>query len=414
MENVFDIKRDNNLNFILPKEVQIGELSTKTLSTKALIIIHLHYLETVENYIKWIEVIPAYADIIITVSDDRLEQLLQERNFKGKDHCRIFHKQNRGRDISSFLVTCRKEILKYEYVCFLHDKKAKSESMKEDVEKWIYSLWENSIASTTYINNIILTFLKNPELGVLVPPLLISERHSSGFENAWSVNFDLMTHFAQRLELNCNLDKDKPPITIGTVFWARVDALRKLFEVKWQYDDFDEEPLKGDGTLSHVIERCFAYVAQDAGYETGWVMTDLYAGERMHYVEAALQQAFELLEHSLGIRNILNLICFKENAKRIQDFCRDKDNIYIYGAGTRGKRCLLFTDYLAIKVKAFLVTDKTENGNTLRGNPIIAFEDENITDNSGIIVAVNQKYQQQVVQQINKKCKGKENIYIFR
>ena len=63
----------------------------------------------------------------------------------------------------------------------------------------------------------------------------------------------------------------------GSCFWFRTDALRKLFKYDWKYEDFPEEPLPIDGTISHAIERCYAYVAQDAGYYSAIVMCDEYA-----------------------------------------------------------------------------------------------------------------------------------------
>lgn len=413
MQNVYDIKRDKNLNFILPKNVQLEELSTTDLKGKVLVIIHLHYTDTVVKYIPYIEEIPDYADIIITASDNRIEQFFLESSFSGKERCKILHKENRGRDISSFLVAGRTEILKYEFVCFLHDKKEKSERVKEDTEKWVYCLWENTLASTKYINNIIVTFLKYPHLGVLVPPLPICKNRSFAYRNTWGSDFPLMQQLARKLDLNCDLNDEKWPITIGTVFWARVDALRKLFEVAWKYEDFDPEPLMDDGTLSHAIERCFAYVAQDAGYNTGWAMTDVFAGERIHYEEEVLKQAFQRLELSLGIKNISDLDCFQEKVNGLNDFCREKEDIYIYGAGKCGKRCLILLNYISIKLKAFLVTDKAESGKMIQGNPIIAIEEAEIGENGGIIVAVGQNYQQQVVQQIHEKGYKQECIYIF-
>ena len=140
------------------------------------------------------------------------------------------------------------------------------------------------IGSSAYISNIIETFERNPELGVLMPPEHVSENYSMLFLNTWYLNFLNMQSLAKEMNLNCDLNADKKPISVGTVFWARVDALKKLFEKEWKYEDFAEEPLPDDGTLSHAVERCFAYVAQDAGYNTGIVMTDRFAGERMDYM----------------------------------------------------------------------------------------------------------------------------------
>lgn len=80
--------------------------------------------------------------------------------------------------------------------------------------------------------------------------------------------------------------------------------MQKLFELNWSYEDFDEEPLADDGTISHVIERSFAYVAQDAGYDTGIVMTDRFAGERFDKMEDSLTEAFKILGNVLNIHTI--------------------------------------------------------------------------------------------------------------
>lgn len=413
MKNVYDIKKDEKLNFILPKDAHVSELSESSLKGRVLVVIHLYYPETVENYIPYIEAVPSYADVIITVSNHHIEQIIEDKNFGGKDRCRIICKQNKGRDISSFLVACRTDILRYEYICFVHDKKAKDERSKEDADKWVNSLWENSLASTFYINNIVTTFLEHPQLGVLVPPIFVGEYINTALVNSWYNNYEIMVQLAQKLKLNCNLDKEKSPITIGTVFWARVDALRKLFEYSWRYEDFDDEPLKNDGTLSHAIERSLAYVAQDANYKTGWVMTDVFAGERMQYVENILQQTFYLVRSTFGLQNIWDINSFEMKCNKIKNFCKGRDKVYIYGAGKYAKRCVLLMNYLEIKIYAILVTELSENTETFFGYSVIAIDEESIDDDSGIVVAVSQQYQLEVIQQIHQKCNGQEHLYIF-
>ena len=53
---------------------------------------------------------------------------------------------------------------------------------------------------------------------------------------------------------------------IGTMFWARVDALRPLFELKISRDEYPEEPVPDDGTILHALERLLPFVAQHVGY----------------------------------------------------------------------------------------------------------------------------------------------------
>lgn len=412
MKNVFDIKNEKQLDYVLSRDVPLRNLCDTDLRGKVLVVVHLYYLDTLDFYFPYIENIPGYADVIITVSNSHMKQLISQKSFKGKERCRIFYKENRGRDISALLVACRAEILKYEYICFVHDKKEKSESGKIDTEHWIYSLWENVLASTVYINNIILTLRDNPKLGVVVPPLFVSEKHGDLYRNTWYKNFNLSKQLAERLHLQCDLDETKSPITLGTVFWAKVSALKKLFEVEWKYEDFGEEPLPNDGTISHAIERCFAYVAQDAGYETGWVMTDKFAIERMRCMEELLRQTFYYAEKYLGVQTVEQFSNYEKQGKRLKEFYNKYKTLYIYGAGIYGKRCLLLLEYFRIPVKAFLVTEGKEK-KQIHEIPVLSIEEADLLESCGIIVAVSELYKSEITDLLYKKNQSIENVFFF-
>jgi hypothetical protein len=63
---------------------------------------------------------------------------------------------------------------------------------------------------------------------------------------------------------NCN----EVLFSVGTMFWYRPIALKKLFHQKITYNDFHEEPIGINGTLAHAIERLPSYIANEAGYDT--------------------------------------------------------------------------------------------------------------------------------------------------
>ena len=411
MKNVYDIKLEKSLDFILPLEHKIKEQDCERGSV--LIVVHLHYLETVDEYIKYIDHIPDEMDLIFTISDECVRQRLQEIKTKSKKKDKILEKRNRGRDISSFLVTCRREILKHEYICFLHDKKEKGILQKADTEKWIRSLWENMIGSSAYIDNVLYTFNKNPQLGLLVPPFPVSENFSfSLYTDAWQGDFEVTRNLANEMNLQCELDSSKQPITLGTVFWAKVSALKKLFEIEWKYEDFPEEPLENDGTISHAIERILAYVAQDLGFETGWVMTDRYAGEEFEYTQMVLRKSFERLTKSLDIRNISELDHYEKRIERLSQFANTYDCLYIYGAGIRGKRYLSLLKMIQKKPAAFLVSDRCNNPTNIYEIPVYSISEIDLDENSGIIVGVSEQYQEEILSNIKKKNRQFCNIYI--
>lgn len=415
MKNVYDIKAEKNMNYILSTSYSEHEYTYLARKKKILIIIHLHYIDTVKDYLRFVESIPDYMDIIFTVSDKTVKKILQNTDFiNRKGNCKVVEKQNRGRDISAILVTCRKDILEYDYICFLHDKKEKKSQDKNDIKGWIQCLWENMIGSRNYIENVVALFLKNPELGLLVPPFPVSEHFAILYTDVWGGNYFLTKELADNMGLDCDLRIEKQPITLGTVFWAKVSALKKLFEMDWQYESFDEEPLKNDGTISHAIERVFAYVAQDAGFNAGWVMTERYAGELLGYMQRILEKAFYRLDTSLGILKISELESFEERLKELLDFVENYKQFYIFGAGKLGRCCF---SMLKSKMKApvaFLVSESGQNCETIEGIPVCALLDRRITRESGIIVAVGDRYKEEVLTLIKKYNPNFHNIYIYK
>lgn len=409
MKNVYDIKKEKNLNFILPVK---NYFSRKT-ESDILIIIHLHYLDQFNNYLSYVFNIPEVADVIFTTSNLEIEKKLMQYQDYFKFKYIVIKKENRGRDISALLVASKNYILNYKYVCFIHDKKYKDKNTESDTNEFIKTLWENLLGSNAYIYNIIHTFQRNPLLGLLLPPETLSDNFSFVYTNTWDRNYKLMLSLAKKMQLNCNLDSQKKPISLGTAFWARVDALKKLFELNWCYEDFDEEPLADDGTISHAIERSFAYVAQDAGYDTGIVMTDRFAGERFDKINDLIIEAFEMLGKTLNIPTIGVLKKENEIYDLMINFVKNFRKIYIYGAGVYGKRCFIILNSSMINIDGYIVTKKDNNFTKLNGLPVIEFSDISLDDETGIVVAVNENNKKEIVKLISSKYPRFSNIFYF-
>ncbi|MNI63665.1 Rhamnan synthesis protein F [compost metagenome] len=192
-------------------------------------------------------------------------------------------------------------------------------------------------------------------------------------------------------------------MALGTVYWARVDALRKLFEHEWKYEDFDVEPLADDGTLSHAVERILEYVAKDAGYGSKWVMTDRYAEESLGYFTIALSKAFERLRSSLGLRYIYDLDQFDAKSLELKKMNRNYEKVYIYGAGLLGKDCLHFMNFIDIKVDAFIVTEMNGNESVIDNIPVYPFNEIEFDNETLVIIAANKKYQKDILGNLKKK-----------
>lgn len=408
MKNVFDIKREKALNFILPKNTSIG--NADELLKDTIVVMHLYYAEQVEEHINYIRNIPSEVELLITVSSEYMMNVLDNRLKQLNIHYEIMVKPNRGRDISALLVAAREKILQFKYVCFLHDKKERSEYLKSDIVEWNYCLWENAVASPIYIENILYTFRNNKDVGILAPPSIITENLTYAYENTWAGNFDNEVDVVKKFELHCDIDESKMPIIIGTVFWAKVEAVNKLLKYDWKYEDFDEEPLAENGTLSHAIERVFPFFAQDAGYETGWVMTDEYAAQRIEYNSEVLEMAFEIMKRTSNICNISQMRNYLLDINKILKFSKQFSRIFIYGAGEIGKCSFNILKKWGIKTDGFIVTNRLGNPEQLYNSKVTSLDESDITERDGIIIAVNNKFFNEIIEQLHNRNILDKNI----
>ncbi len=415
MKNVYDIKREKNLNYVFPTRECAAVMSKRDWMNKTLVVMHLHYADMLEAHISYIGRIPEGIDVIVTTADEEMETRLLHEPVCQKQRVRIVRKKNRGRDISSFLVACREEILRYEYFCFVHDKKEKSEVSKSETALLVSELWDNLLGSREYICNVLDFMEQNRDIGVLVPPLSVGDYQANAFLNTWFKNFENVVKMLSVLEVKADLDREKPPITLGTVFWARTAALRKLLEHGWTYEDFDPEPLPNDGTLSHAIERSLAYIAQDAGYDTGWLKTDCCAGARDEVMTQLLGSCFELLYRELGIRSPFQVANYEAMKKEMVSFAGQFSKLYIYGAGVYGKGCLTMMRNLGLEPEGFVISngESVASGMKVDGLPVEEIGAVKWTEDCGIVVAVGVTNVNAVLAVIRENLPGFENYVLF-
>lgn len=389
MDNVWDIRRNKTLYFVLSDKKPDNNLSDLQIG----IILFLYYEESLEMYFPYIDKIPHFIDIYIVSNNEKIYieilKLVEIKRIKIK----FIHSYNRGRDVSALLVACRDIVLSYEYICYIHDKRKKDYILEEDFNLWIENLWGNLLGGKNYILNVLDLLDRNRKIGLLVPPEPIGRAIAIWYDNAWGENFELVNQLVKEMNLECKLDPDKSPITIGTVFWARSDALKKLFDKNWKYEDFDEEPLKDDGTISHAIERIFGYVAQDAGYDTGTIMCTSYAEKLLCASQEYLSGAYQLLKKTYGISQLENFLKTKE---LICNFCKENTQIYLYGAGKIGKRCLLLLQTEGYEIEGFIVSDKSKCTPLVEGVSVKEIEEIGNIYKMGIIITVGMKFQEEI------------------
>ena len=275
-QNVAETKAHLGLDYVL------AEKSTapvpKEVLTKTAVIAHLYYEDLMPECLDYLKNLPPEITLIITVSADekkiRAENLCREKNVSAE----VRLVSNRGRDLSALLVGCADAFKKFKYLCFVHDKK--SVRAQESVavgSAFFHLLWSNLLASSGFVENVLATFESEPQLGLLVPPQPYNGGYKLLFFDAkfWSgACYDKTVELANKLNIPKNfVSAEFAPLSIGSVFWCRTEALKKVTDANWKIDDFPVEPMPMDGTVSHALERILPFAAQADGFYTGWLMS---------------------------------------------------------------------------------------------------------------------------------------------
>lgn len=277
--NMWDIKQRMQLNYILPRDVKM----TLDRQPKVALFMHIYYLDMLEDMKDYAARMPDYADIFITTNTQEKKQEIKAAFSNLGRKLTVVVVENRGREYAGFFIGLRDYVRDYDYICIAHGKKSRYEKPYIIGDSFAYHCFENTLASRNYVNNILATFEENSRLGLLVPPVPEHGMYFSTIGREWRNDYTGVVDKLKEWGFQAPADPSKPPVApLGGFFWFRSSALQKLFDLGLTYDVFPEEPCTAiDGTIMHVIERIYPFVAQSAGFYSAWVMSDRYAAMRM-------------------------------------------------------------------------------------------------------------------------------------
>ncbi|WEV72337.1 rhamnan synthesis F family protein [Bifidobacterium sp. ESL0790] len=286
--NLADLEKNLHLDFVLPQQTGVPLPEGKRIA----LVMHLYYMDLLDQTMSYATSMPEGCDIILTVGSEEKAETV--RAYCEKHHLpynidiRII--ENRGRDVSALLVGAGKDLLKYDYVCSMHDKKVTQVQPQSIGDGFRYKCFENNLATKEYVENIIHLFESNPRLGIAMPTPPNHGDYFAPYTLNWGLDFDGTKEFLENtLDVHVPLDeKEEAVAPLGTMFWFRPEALHGLLDHGWEYEDFPPEPNKTDATLLHYIERAYAYVAQYNGYFPAYIFSDRFA--RMEITNLAFEE----------------------------------------------------------------------------------------------------------------------------
>jgi len=221
--------------------------------------VHFHYPDLISDFMRRLLANRSSCDLFISTNNDSKVRALRDA-FEGYSRGRVvIHKvPNRGRDIGPFLTAFADTVFKnYDIVGHLHAKR----SLLAEAglgESWREFLWQNLLGDLTPMMDIILDrFAHDENLGLIFP----DDPHLP----EWDSNLGFAKDFAERMGIAGPL----PPFfnfPVGTMFWARPQALKPIFDLKLDWQDYPEEPVPIDGTMLHALERLLPFVTRHSGY----------------------------------------------------------------------------------------------------------------------------------------------------
>lgn len=263
-----------HLNYFLSEK----ETTSSLCGDDVALIFFVYYEDEINTCFHYIQSMPEGSDIyIISAKQELLNAYRKKLEPLRKYRCEYrLMKENRGRDVSAYLVTAADVYSTHKYICCMHDKKTAQVGNMRSGKDFAYHCYENNLATAPFVQNVIKTFEENPRLGMLVPPTIHFSCWYATLGLEMRDNESMMRRIYEDLKLTVPFD-DSPVAAFGTMFWVRGKAFERMFRKDWKYSDFPKEPLPTDNTILHALELMYQMAVQEAGYYTAWLATSTYA-----------------------------------------------------------------------------------------------------------------------------------------
>ena len=218
-------------------------------------VIHAWYVDVFDELLGTLQATGIDWRVVVTTTADRAEAVRNVLDTRHVDaEIQVF--PNHGRDILPFLHVANRLLDEgVELVLKLHTKRSVH---RPDGDTWRQEL-VTRLTSPDRVRAIIDGFAQEPTLGLVGP-----EGHLQPLAEFWGDNAHAMAYLARRAGMP--MPRDDDDFVAGSMFWARLEALRPVLDAHLQDSDFETEDGQLDGTLAHAIERVIAAWAVHAGY----------------------------------------------------------------------------------------------------------------------------------------------------
>lgn len=254
---------------------------------------HVFYIDLLEELVEKLQNIPfPYSLFISTSSEDN--QIICYKRLAKLVHLQNLDVQvvpNRGRNFYPLFKIFKDVLQHFDFICHIHTKK--SLSVSGYTYGWREYLWHMLLGSKEIIKKTI-TLLNQPECGLVFPEpyYLIDEQNI--LLDKWLKKFSV--EHKQYMFNKCNIaynDKqDHVHFPVGGMFWAKSSALKNVFDLSYELDDFIEENHdNNDGSLAHFLERFIGLFSLNSGH-INYIITNDHACNKYEPIEIATKNGY--------------------------------------------------------------------------------------------------------------------------
>jgi hypothetical protein len=242
-----------------------GPVPLEDVSLDVGIMVHVFYPDLLDELARDFACMPVPFVLMVSVVDEQTKAAAESR-FGILPRVLALHVRvvpNRGRDMAPLLTAFSEEILTLDILCHVHTKKSLYAGSEQG--RWRRYLVDSLFGSRQRVAWILGMFEAMPRLGMIYPESFTSVPL---WAHTWLGNAAHARELGQRLGIDIDTSAylDYPA---GSMFWARVDALRPLYELRLTPDAFPEETGQTDGTIQHALERMLGLTVQRAGMVVG-------------------------------------------------------------------------------------------------------------------------------------------------
>ena len=237
---------------------------------------HMYYADMAPALASYLATFPQAIDLFISNPKEQDQHYLYQQFCElptvGRLEVRLTH--NQGRDIAPMIDPFGKVLLEYDYIAHIHSKK--SVGTNSIGQAWCDYLWDELLDNQNERLQKIWALLEDHSM------IYPEKFHLIDVANCrWGEHLPRSIELCKQLNIappGAQLtSEDFVEFPVGSMFWARADALAPLLGSHLTYHDFEEESGKTDGTLNHTIERNLGVIALSQGMPIGVLRNHAFA-----------------------------------------------------------------------------------------------------------------------------------------